>query len=155
VADSKNVAIAVAVIGAAATLGAAWIAKSGNGDDGSANGSGGGGITNVGGGGGVITIPTISGNPTEPAQLFLNRDSGPGGTTIVVSGRGFVGGERVVLSFHTQQIGSTNASESGAFSNVSVTIPSQFSQFAPQQFDVIARGERSIKSASAPFTISG
>jgi hypothetical protein len=146
VADSKSVAITIAVIGAAATLGAAWIAKSGNGDDGSAKG---------GGGGGGVTFPTITGNPIEPAEVFLNRDSGPGGTTILVSGRGFAAGERVVLSFVTEQIGSTNASGSGAFSNVSVTIPSRFSQFAPRQFEVVARGQSSIKSARAPFTVSG
>jgi hypothetical protein len=44
-----------------------------------------------------------------PASLFTNRDSGPGGTTVLLSGDGFDPGERVVLRFHTEQIGSTTA----------------------------------------------
>jgi hypothetical protein len=146
VADSKSVAITVAVIGAVGTLGAAWIANSG--DDGGGSGGSGGGSPAP-----SVTIPTI--NPGEPAEVFLNRDSGPGGSTVLVSGKGFRSGERVVIRFHTEQIGSTTAGQGGGFSNVSVTIPSSLSQFAPQQFSVIATGQSSIKSAEAPFTITG
>jgi hypothetical protein len=136
VAESRNVAITVALITAAATIVAAVIATWNGGDDGS---------------------PTVPDRIIGPgsASVFLNRDSGPGGSTVLVSGEGFVAGERVVISFHTEQIGSTTAGESGRFANVSVTIPTSFSVFAPQQFFIKARGEDSIRVAQAPFTITG
>lgn len=100
-----------------------------------------------------VALPTTTEMTT--AQLFLNRDSGPGGAAVLLSGRGFEGGERVVFWFHTEQIGSTTTSDEGTFSGVSVTIPRSFSNFAPQQFAVRGTGENSIKSAQAPFTITG
>ena len=72
-----------------------------------------------------------------------------------VSGEGFAASERVVISFHTEEIGSTTANGQGSFSNVSVTIPESFSKFAPNQFFVIAAGQSSLRSARTPFTISG
>jgi len=72
--------------------------------------------------------------------VFLSRDSGPGGTTVNVSGEGYSPGERVVIRFHTEQIGATTANDQGAFSNVAVVIPMSFSQFAPQQFWTPWRG---------------
>ena len=90
-----------------------------------------------------------------PASIFLNRDSGPGGTTVKVSGEGFGPGERVTFRFHVDQVGTTKANAEGKFSNVSLTIPSTLSQFAPQQFNLSATGEASIKSASAPFQLTG
>ena len=142
-AETRSVAITVAVIGAAATLGAALIAARpwDDGDDSSSNSD----VTN-------LTLP--DGFATD-ATVFLSRDSGPGGSSVNVSGEGFAGGERVVIMFHTEQIGSTTASDEGSFANVSVEIPTSFSQFAPQQFNVIARGEQSVQSAQAPFTITG
>jgi len=91
----------------------------------------------------------------ETASLFPSRDSGPGGTTVLLSGEGFEPNERVVLRFHTEQIGSTTANADGKFSNVAVTIPTTFSQFAPQQFDLVATGQASARSAQTPFTLSG
>jgi hypothetical protein len=96
--------------------------------------------------------PPVS--PTN-ASVFTNRDNGPGGTTVLLSGEGFAPGERVVLRFHTEQIGSPTANGEGSFSNVAVTIPSSFSKFAPQQFQITATGESSIRSAQTPFTITG
>jgi WD40 repeat protein len=93
--------------------------------------------------------------PAANPSVFLSRDSGPVGTSVQVSGEGFASGERVVISFHTEQIGSTNADDEGTFSNVTVTIPESFSVFAPQQFFVIARGQSSLQTATAPFTIIG
>jgi hypothetical protein len=90
-----------------------------------------------------------------PASVFSNRDSGPGGTTILVSGEGFDPGERVVLRFHTDQIGSTTANGDGKFSNVAVTIPSTLSEFAPRQFELIATGQSSVRTATTPFTLTG
>jgi hypothetical protein len=90
-----------------------------------------------------------------PASLFLNRDSGPGGTTVKVSGEGFGPGERVTFRFHVEQVGTTKANGEGKFSNVSLTIPSTLSQFAPQQFNLSATGSASLKSATAPFQLTG
>jgi hypothetical protein len=134
-AEPKNVGIVVALIGAAGVIIAALIANSGGSD------------------GPTIDRPTIDGSGS--ASVFLSRDSGPGGTIVQVSGEGFASGERIVIQFHTEQIGSTTANGDGKFANVAVTIPESFSEFAPQQFFVIARGEGSHRFAQAPFTISG
>jgi hypothetical protein len=146
-----SVAITVAVIGAAATIAAALIANSGG------DGDGGGQQEATPGNNPAIQLPDPEDliPSVNPAEIFLSRDSGPGGSTVLVSGKGFQAGERIVLSFHTEQIGSTNAGQSGAFERVEVTIPISFSQFAPQQFFIRAQGETSIKTATAPFTISG
>ena len=137
-AESRGIVIAAAAIGAAGAIVAALITVFANSDGGSDGGGG---------------QPTIVG-PGQ-ASAFLSRDSGPGGTTVKVSGTGFAAGEGVVLTFHTEQIGSTTANGEGKFENVTVTIPTSFSVFAPQQFDVIARGETSLRAGRAPFTISG
>jgi hypothetical protein len=106
-------------------------------------GSGSGGPGGSGGGGG------------GPASIFLSSTSGPGGSVVKVSGEGFAPNEEVVLRFHTEEMGRTQADSAGKFSNVAVTIPKSFSKFAPQQFEIIANGSTSIRSATAAFTISG
>jgi hypothetical protein len=103
-----------------------------------------------------VTFPTFPPERKEsPADVFLNRDSGPGGSPVLVSGRGFGAGERIVIRFHTDQVGSTTASAQGSFASVAVTIPGSFSKFAPQQFEIGATGQSTLKHASAPFTITG
>jgi hypothetical protein len=57
---------------------------------------------------------------------------------VKVSGEGFPANAPVVIHFHTQQIGDTTTNGDGKFSNVAVTIPTSFSQFAPQQFFIQA-----------------
>jgi hypothetical protein len=94
-------------------------------------------------------------NQNTTASIFLSSTSGPGGSIVKVSGEGFAPGEEVVLRFHTDEMGRTRADSAGKFSNVAVTIPKSFSRFAPQQFEIIANGSTSIRSATAPFTISG
>jgi hypothetical protein len=111
----------------------------------------------AGGGAGSNSVeqPQIPHDPFASAEVFLSRDSGPGGTEVNVSGEGFASGEDVVIRFHTEQIGRTTANGDGRFSNVGVTIPSSFSFAAPQQFSVVATGEQSAKSAQAPFQLTG
>ena len=104
------------------------------------------------GGGDATSSPPPA---TGAADLFTNRDSGPGGTTVLLSGEGFAPGEGVVLGFHVEEIGRTAANQSGRFSNVSVTIPSTLSNFAPQTFDLIATGQDSAKTATRPFKLTG
>lgn len=91
----------------------------------------------------------------QPADIFLSHTSGPGGSTVKVSGENFQPDEQIVIQFHTEEIGRTQANDAGRFANVTVTIPKSFSQFAPHQFDIIATGRSSISSARAAFTISG
>src|SRR5438477_6074767 len=79
-------------------------------------------------------------NPAATASIFLSRTSGPGGSVVKVSGEGFAPNEEVVLRFHTDEVGRTRADAAGRFSNVAVTIPTSFSKFAPQQFEIIANG---------------
>lgn len=142
-AENSRTAITVALIGAGATIAAAAIGVAlTRGGDGGDSGRG-------------VTFPTIDGVGAGNASVFLNRTSGAGGSEVRVSGEGFEPGERVVIMFHTDEVGSTTASDQGRFANVAVTIPTSFSQFAPQQFSIIARGERSLRTARTPFTISG
>ena len=113
-----------------------------------------------GGGASATRDPVTSlGDEVEQARrtasVFLNRDSGPGGTEVKVSGEGFTAGERVELRFHTTDIGTTTANGDGRFSNVVVTIPGDYGWSAPHQYDVVASGTTSSKSARAPFTLTG
>jgi hypothetical protein len=99
-----------------------------------------------------ITTPSIT---LGDVAVFLSKESGPGGATMNVSGEGFAGGERVEISMQTIQLAMTTANDAGGFSNVAVTVPERLSVFAPAQFEVTARGLRSLRFASAPFTVSG
>lgn len=102
--------------------------------------------------------PSNTAPPTDfsvATAIFLSVDNGPTGTSVSVSGEGFGAGERIVLRFHTNQIGTTQANEAGNFSNVTVEIPSGFADFAPNQFAIIAVGQSSSRSADAPFTLTG
>ena len=99
--------------------------------------------------------PTFTFTPPTETNVFLSQTSGPAGSPFRVSGEGFQPGETVIISMHTTEMGRTTASAAGSFSGVEVTVPAELGVFAPQQFDVIARGQSSIKSARAPFTVSG
>jgi hypothetical protein len=72
-----------------------------------------------------------------------------------VSGEGFQPNEQVVIRFHTEEVGRTRTHDGGRFTNVTVTIPQSFSQFAPRTFDIVATGDSSLGSARTPFTLSG
>jgi hypothetical protein len=100
-----------------------------------------------------------SGGETEPpsgeTSIFLSRLAGPAGTVVNVSGVGFQAGETVTIRFHTDQVAETTADAGGKFTNVSITIPDSFSRYAPQQFDIIANGKSSVRSARAAFQLTG
>ena len=136
-AESRSVAISVALIGAVATIVAAWLTTRGT-DGGSSRGP---------------ADPPVVG--LGSASIFLSRDGGPGGTTVNVSGEGFAPEERIEIKFHTEQIATTTTNAEGKFSNVAAVVPTSFSVFAPKQFDIVARGESSFLSADAPFMLSG
>ncbi|MGB6163839.1 MAG: hypothetical protein WCF33_12115 [Pseudonocardiaceae bacterium] len=144
-AEARGVLITVALIGAAGAVIAALITSSGK-----ELIPGSPGPSQVASGRIFPKLPLVA----RPS-VFLSRDSGPAGTVVRVSGEGFAPGERVVLRFHTEQIGSTTADGAGKFSNVAVTIPGSFAKFAPQQFSVSAVGHNSVGHDEAPFTITG
>jgi hypothetical protein len=95
-----------------------------------------------------VSFPPL-GNPS----VFVNPTSGAGGTAAHVSGDGFPANAHVVIYFHTEQIGDTTANGDGRFSNVTVTIPTSFSQFAPQQFFIHATS--GAFDAQTPFMLTG
>jgi hypothetical protein len=144
----KAAKIAAAATVVAALIGLLAVIVPRIGDDGGGNGSKANPnpATVVEGGG-----PIGPGSPS----VFLNTVSGPGGSTIKVSGKGFAVHEEVVIRFHTTEVGSTMTNAEGKFDNVAVVVPTSYSQFSPQQFDVIATGQTSLRSDQAPFTISG
>lgn len=72
------------------------------------------------------------------ASISVSDGSAPSGTTITVTGSGFLADEEVELRFHTISLtpGLTNAD--GGFEQ-DVRIPGDFDGFAPQQFALRAR----------------
>ena len=96
-----------------------------------------------------------SGSGSGSASIFLSALSGPGGSEVRVSGEGYDPNEEVVIRFHTTEVARTRASAEGKFSNVPIVIPRDYVIFAPHQYDVVATGRESIKSADAAYTISG
>ena len=91
-------------------------------------------------------------DPGGPVAIYLNKDSGPPGTTVRVSGMGFAAAESVTLRFHTEVIGHTETDGQGAFDNVSVEVPSDW-RFTGQ-FTFVATGESSVTSAQREFRVT-
>jgi hypothetical protein len=104
---------------------------------------------------GPVVIPTAPGGvqqpQTDPPRVSLSRTSGPPGTSLTVSGSGFSPGESVVVSFHTTELTRIEADVKGAF-GTSVRVPANWSFRG--QFFVIARGESSLRSQTAPFQVT-
>lgn len=99
--------------------------------------------------GATISLPTLMG---EPADITLSRTAGATGTAITVSGIGFAPGETIVVRFHTIELARARADEQGAFSVLSVRVPPDW-RFTGQ-FDFIAMGHSSLRSARAPFRVT-
>lgn len=89
------------------------------------------------------------------ASIYLSSTGGPSGSQVNVSGTGFGANETVTIRFHTTEVGRTTANSEGAFTNVRVTVPAFYGRFAGNQFEFVASGESSIKSATAPYVVSG
>jgi hypothetical protein len=90
---------------------------------------------------------------TAVAEIFTSKESGPRGAQLDVSGQNFDAGELIEIRVDTQRVATTRADSRGAFTNVQITIPSQFP--ANWQATIIATGRTSVKSATQPFQISG
>ena len=85
------------------------------------------------------------------ASITLSPTSGSPGTSISVKGTGFGQREMVVVSFDAKQAGSAFTDSLGRFSTT-IKAPSTAQ---PGAHTVSARGQRSGRSASAPFTVTG
>lgn len=90
---------------------------------------------------------------TFDQSVFANPTSGAGGTLVRLSGQGFPPNARIVFLFSTYQMGDATANGDGKFSDVTVTIPTTLSMFAPEQFYIIA--ESGAFSAQTPFMLTG
>jgi hypothetical protein len=98
-------------------------------------------------------VPSVSFTQPGDPSVFVNPTSGAGGTPVRVSGESFPAHAHVVIYFHTEQIGDTTTNSEGRFSDVTVTIPTSFSEFAPQQFYIHA--DSGAFDAMTPFMLTG
>ncbi len=90
---------------------------------------------------------------SAPARITLSTTTGKSGTKVTVTGENFAAGEEVRIRFHTEEIGAPVADAKGSFVQV-VTIPTSFDRFAPQQFDIVATGQKSIETDHRPFKLT-
>jgi hypothetical protein len=86
-------------------------------------------------------------------EIFLSKLSGPAGTQVNVSGKGFGPNESVIIRFHVREIGRTTANGDGEFT-AAVTVPSMVGP-KPQPFAINATGNSSVRHAEAQFTLTG
>lgn len=85
------------------------------------------------------------------AALTLSRVAGPPGMSLTVGGTGFASGETVAVRFHVQDIGEVTADGSGSFAGMTIVIPTNW--VFEGQFQVVATGSSSSKSASQSFEV--
>jgi hypothetical protein len=98
--------------------------------------------------------PTPSPADSQPPSIFLSKLSGPKGTKVSVSGEHFRGGEEIEVRFHTTEVGRTRANAAGVFT-IEITIPGDYSMFAPSDFQIDAFGRSSVRDAKAQFRLTG
>lgn len=84
--------------------------------------------------------------------IHLSVSQGPVGTPLQVSGSGFGPNETVDIRFHTEALAETRSDDGGAFSNVQMSVPPDW-KFTGQ-FDIVATGRQSIRSAREPFRVN-
>jgi len=91
-----------------------------------------------------------------PVGCSLSPSTGPGGSTVSVSCRGFAPGETVTVRWGSNPLASMTATGTGTAST-SVTIPSGFagSNTPGRVFTLRADGQTSGRHASANFTVQG
>ena len=104
---------------------------------------------------GFNLISSWWGNVTGHPNIYLSSTGGPAGSTVSVSGNGFSAGEQVIIRFHVEEVARTTADANGGFTGVQFKVPASYGNFPGQQFSVVAEGQSSIKSATAPYTVGG
>jgi hypothetical protein len=60
---------------------------------------------------------------TVNSKVITNKDSGPVGTEVTISGSGFAASSVVIIFFDTDSQGTTQTNASGSFSNVNLNVP--------------------------------
>ncbi|MCA1692299.1 MAG: toll/interleukin-1 receptor domain-containing protein [Actinobacteria bacterium] len=102
---------------------------------------------------GEATIPGFGNLDSFFAEtnLTISPTTGPAGTTVTVSGSGFLPNERIDIHLHVDRVAQGRADAQGAFSGVTFVIPDD--AFQDQQ-DVVAIGAQSIRNAMAPFRVT-
>jgi len=93
-------------------------------------------------------------DPARPVQteIELSRTSGPVGTVVRVSGRGFGTEETVIIRFHAQECTRADTDAAGAFERAECQIPRDW-KFTGT-FDIVATGVTSVRFASMPFRVT-
>jgi hypothetical protein len=106
-------------------------------------------------GGAVTAVPRLLGGIMASATIAISPSSGPVGTTITITGKGFGPNERVDIRFHVDVIAQPVASVDGSFT-AKGQVPTHYGMFAGSfQFSVIATGKNSVKSDMQPFDLTG
>jgi len=95
------------------------------------------------------TIGLICDSPT----LSLSRGSGPSGTEVIVTGKGFPPDRDIDLKFHTEDLAPAQTDGQGTF-EANVVIPGTFDAFAGQQFQITATTTGCFKSTPFQLTSS-
>jgi len=92
--------------------------------------------------------------PAKPVstEIELSRTSGPVGTVVRVSGRGFGSEETVIVRFHAQECTRADTDASGGFERAECQIPPDW-KFTGT-FDIVATGISSVSNASLPFRVT-
>ena len=105
---------------------------------------------------GDFRIPFLPGRGTGAAQgevaIALSVGQGSSGTAVHVTGTGFQPQERITLRFHVDTIGNARADDDGAFA-ADATVPGTYDALGRQQYQIIATGDSSLRSAQAPFQL--
>ena len=98
-------------------------------------------------------IPGLPGlDAGQAANLSISRGSGPSGMKVRLRGSGFSAGETVEIRFATDQIARARVGKHGGF-RASAFIPGTFDVFGARQYEIVAVGMSSAKSADVPFQL--
>jgi hypothetical protein len=102
---------------------------------------------------GTTTAPTVT--PANP-RCALSPNTGPAGSRVTLSCRGFTPSEPVAISFGATVLTTAKATTGGQIA-ASFAVPSGFagSHYPGRKDTFQARGRQSGKLASATFTVNG
>jgi len=102
---------------------------------------------------GTTTPTTVT--PTNP-RCALSPKTGPAGSQVTLSCRGFAGSERVDVTFGAEVLATAKATAGGQVS-ASFAVPSGFagSHYPGRKDTFQVKGRQSGKAASATFTVTG
>jgi large repetitive protein len=90
------------------------------------------------------------------ARCALSPSTGPAGSRVTLTCRGFAPSERIDITFEAEVLTTTNATSSGDVAS-SFAVPSGFagSHYPGRKDTFQAKGRRSGKVASTTFTVTG